>query len=287
MALKNTPPLTDTKNFTATEKKTKAIYIEQHKAYLKDKSIFDRFYGVAVNPLTYGVGESFFKGKHVLDVGCGNTAYFQKAMFDLGASHITCVDIGHEWMDELESALVSLGIPASFYTFVSASTVDLPFGKNEFDFVASNGVIMHLDGIDLAEKAFKELGRVTRPGGSLYAYVGISEPGIVDKYIVPSLRMAYREDSEFRSFIDNINPEKLRHNLQRYVDIARNNDKSIDIEGVSKFMGLFTLDTCTFLQNMLQVPVQQGSALGLQRAIPQLAQKTSEERLSTIGIEMM
>ena len=68
------------KNFSSTEKKTRSIYHKQHQAYLQDRSIFNRFYRSAVDPSCYGVDEAFFKSITVLDAGCGNTGYFQKAL---------------------------------------------------------------------------------------------------------------------------------------------------------------------------------------------------------------
>lgn len=257
------------RQFSALEEKTKAIYVEQHKAYIKDKRIFDRFYEVAVDPTSYAVEPGFFQGKTILDAGCGNSAYFQKAMYDLGAKHMTCIDIGETWIPELKQAMSSVGVPQTFCTLLSAGTCDLPFGDDTFDFVASNGVIMHLDGIDLAEQAFAELGRVTKPGGSLYVYVGLSKPGIVDRFLVPSLRTAYKEDAAFREFVDTVNPEELKANLARYVEVTKAHDSSVDIPSLAGFAELFTLDTCTFLQNLLQVPVQQGPSLSLEWGIEQ------------------
>ena len=185
-------------DFTEVEKATKALYIAQHKAYTQDMSIFERFYRVASNCGFYGVPEGFFAGKDVLDVGCGNTAYFQKAMHHLGAAHITCVDIGSDWIPELESALDAVGVPRDFCTFVPGSTTDLPLKDENFDFVASNGVIMHLETEELAATAMRELGRVTKRGGSFYVYVCISDRGIMDKYVLLALRQAYRDEPAFR-----------------------------------------------------------------------------------------
>jgi hypothetical protein len=101
-------------------------------------------------------------------------------MFNLGAAHVTCLHIGEEWKSELEKVLQKHRVPNGFYSFVSGSTINLPFNDGEVDFMASNGV--------------------------LYSHIGIDKPGIVDRYIVKALRAAYVEDHESRSFIDEIAP---------------------------------------------------------------------------------
>lgn len=251
-------------SFTDVEKQTKAIYIKQHQSYLEDKALFNRFYTMAVNPAMYGLDAAFFKGKKVLDAGCGNTAYFQKAMFDLGCAHINCLDIGNEWVDVLDNGLKNLGIPKSFYSLDPGTVTQLPYADGTFDFVCSNGVLMHIEGIDQAEKAVKEMARVTKKGGKLYIYVGISKPGILDTHIIPALRKAYKDTPEFKDFVDNLNADDVQSHLARYVDIARTKDKTIDVSNYEAFFKLFTLDSATFVQNVIQVPVRQEIALGLE-----------------------
>lgn len=184
-------------------------------------------------------------------------------MCDLGCKSVTCLDIGEEWQPVLEDALISLDIPKTFYSFCSGSVTSIPLPDESFDFVCSNGVIMHLDGIEEAEKAISEMGRVTKKGGTLYIYVGVSEPGIVDRYILPALRQAYKEDIGFKRFVDSIETHQLQENFMRYVEIARKEDSAINAESYEAFFKLFTLDTCTFIKNCLQVPVQQGPKLSM------------------------
>lgn len=73
---------------------TRGIYLKQHNNYLTDEITFQRFLNM-VNDLTYfHLTTEDFKGKRILDVGCGNTGYFQVAMSNLGVEHITCLDLG-------------------------------------------------------------------------------------------------------------------------------------------------------------------------------------------------
>lgn len=228
---------------------------------MMDRTLFDRFYKVAVNPATYDLPRDFFNGADIVDVGCGNTAYFQKAMIDLGAKHVTCIDIENEWIEPLDGALQMLGVPREAYSLIPGSTTAIPAADNSFDFVASNGVIMHLDTVAEAEKAISELCRVCKPGGYVYVYVGVSKPAIMDKYLLPAMRQAYLNEPDFRDYIDNITPERVQSDLAEYIEVAAKNDPSVNTAAMAVFFKMFTLDTATFVQNALQVPRQLGPQL--------------------------
>lgn len=249
------------KEYSSIERKTKEIYIEQHKNYLKDSSIFKRHLESAQHLDTYDVPAEFFKGKTILDAGCGNSGYFQVAMYNLGAKHVTCLDIGEDWKPELAKILSQHNIPLDFCDYVSGSTIDLPFANENFDFVASNGVIMHLETVEMAELAVNELSRVARTGGDVYCHIGIDSPGIVDKYIVKALRLAYEEDEEFKRFVDLLNPERLKDEIISMFKSCAAYDPRLHEVPDGFVSSLFTLDTITFWRNMLQVPVQQGPLL--------------------------
>jgi ubiquinone/menaquinone biosynthesis C-methylase UbiE len=201
-------------------------------------------------------------GKSVLDAGCGNTGYLQIAMKTLKASKVTCLDIGTKWIPELQRVVEKYMFSKDSFKYVEGSTTQLPFANESFDFVVSNGVIMHLASLDDAILAVQELSRVTKKGGRLYVYSGVETPGIVDRYIVPALRKAYAEDNTFKKFIDTIDHKKITTELKQAFIKARVFDKSISKSFIKIIEGLFTLDSQTFTQNMLQVPIQQGSKLG-------------------------
>jgi ubiquinone/menaquinone biosynthesis C-methylase UbiE len=248
------------KDYTNIERQTKKIYIEQHKNYQKDPSIFDRHLESSESLESYDLPADFFSGISVLDAGCGNAGYFQVAMRNLGVSKVACMDIGDDWIPELKSVLSSHGVPEDFSEYMPGSTTEIPFPENSFDFVASNGVLMHLDGKEQAAQALKELTRVTKPGGFVFAHIGIDSPGIVDRYIVPSLRAAYAEDLEFREFIDNADPAQIVDALKNIYGNVAQHDESLAVVS-QELEHLITLDTTTFWQNMIQVPVQQGPLL--------------------------
>lgn len=248
--------------YSKIEKSTKEVYLKQHKNYLKDNSIFKRPLKSAIDLKTYDLPASFFKKIHVLDAGCGNTGYFQLAMYRLGAGHVTCMDIGKKWIPELKRVMKKYKIPKNFTSFIDGSTTRIPAKDKSFDFVCSNGVLMHLNSMESAGKAIKELVRVCKPGGAVYAHIGIDKPGIVDRYIVKSIRSAYKADKKFKHFIDTLRPEKLNRDLYRIMKKSARFDKKLNKINLKFLNNLFTLDTITFWQNMIQVPVQQGPALG-------------------------
>ena len=125
------------KKYSIIEKLTKKIYISQHKKFSEneDKSIFNRFLKHTKKPEYYGLPYSFFKGKSVLDAGCGNTGFIEVAMYLLGASNITCLDIGKSWIYHLKKVLTNNHVPTEQVKYVEGSTTNIPFEDSSFDFV--------------------------------------------------------------------------------------------------------------------------------------------------------
>ena len=238
------------KDYSKVEILTKSIYTAQHKNYSIDPSIFERHLSAAQDLKTYDLSQSFFQGISVLDAGCGNTGYFQIAMKNLGVKKVTCLDIGSEWIPELKKVLETHCCGPDFAEYVPGSATDLPFPDDTFDLVCSNGVIMHLETVELAETALIELARVVKPGGYVYSHIGIDRPGIVDRYIVPALRKAYKEDSEFKVFIDSLDPCEIVAELSGILKQATVYDRRMEAL-LSELQKLITLDTTTFWQNML------------------------------------
>jgi ubiquinone/menaquinone biosynthesis C-methylase UbiE len=262
--------------YSEVELRTKEIYIEQHKNFTKDETIFNRFLQVAMDPATYDLPADWFKGKSVLDVGCGNTGYIQVAMHRLGAKSITCVDIGDDWIPELVKVTTRFKVPRTQINCISGSILDLPLQDNSFDFVINNGVIMHLETVEMASKAIEELVRVTARGGNMYIYSGVDRPGIMDQYILPALRQAYAENPEFRDFVDTIDPADVASQINECFKTASEKDPRILPSLGPLLASLFTLDSATFTQNALQVPVQQG---------PKLSEDWARERLQWLGMQ--
>ncbi|MEO5366360.1 MAG: class I SAM-dependent methyltransferase [Magnetococcus sp. WYHC-3] len=243
---------------------TRKIYFKQHLNHEKDDVMFERFVRMASDPGYYHLTRQDLKGMNVLDAGCGNSGYLQVAFSRFGIGNMTCIDIGSEWGPALMRILKKHEVPLKMFDFIEASTDALPFPDNHFDMVISNGVLMHLDDMAQVERAWKELARVTKPGGYLYVLLGCPT-GLLEEEILPAVRRYYARNKDFKQFIDTQTPETWQGILRDIsATMQKHTGESFDPEA---FRPLFDLDLCTFLQNVLQVPkryiVEQDEAYAL------------------------
>jgi SAM-dependent methyltransferase len=104
----------------------------------------------------------YFKGRTVLDVGCG-TGRWTYAMAALGA-RVVAVDFSDAAVDVTRTVTRDLG----GVEVVQASLFRLPFRPAQFDFVVSWGVLHHTR--DTA-RAFETIAPLVRPGGHLHVMV--------------------------------------------------------------------------------------------------------------------
>jgi len=134
---------------------TDDIYFDQSFAFTQE-----RFEKNGLNPF------EFFDGKVVADCGCGS-GKFSHAIAKFGAKKVVGIDIGKPGLDfaQSQSRKVAYG---SKVEFVYGNLLKLPFEKNTFDIVWSNGVIHHTLGY---EKCIEEFGRILGDQGSLFLYV--------------------------------------------------------------------------------------------------------------------
>lgn len=106
-------------------------------------------------------GPEFFRGKLVLDAGCGTGRHAHHAArygADVVAADLgPAIEVAQRNNAALENVLA-----------VQADLYDLPFADGTFDFAYSLGVLHHLPD---PEGAFRELLRVVRPGGDVTIYV--------------------------------------------------------------------------------------------------------------------
>ena len=181
-------------------------------------------------------------------------------MLDLGAKHVYCLDLGHKWIKSLREGLKQKNVPLSKISFISGSVTNLPFKSESMDFVACNGVLYHLPNIYSASKCIKELFRVTKHGGSVFAYFGVDKPGLIEKYIQPAFRKAYLKEKSFKKFIDNGDLLSFKKNLNVLAEVF-SNDKFVTQNSLKKFIKLFNSETIMFMQDCLQVPINQSVKL--------------------------
>jgi len=112
----------------------------------------------------YHIAQALFKGKHILDVGCG-TGYGVGVLTNANATTVTGIDISAE---AITYAKGNWGDKASF---IMSSSLYLPFNDESFDVVTC---FEHYEHIAEQMLVLKEIHRVLRPGG----YLMISTPNL-------------------------------------------------------------------------------------------------------------
>ena len=101
------------------------------------------------------------KGFSVLDIGCGNGLMADEAI-KRGGRYFGS-DISVKLIMEAKKKNV-VNIKNKKAKFFVADAVDLPFKKNQFDFIFSFAVIHHIPSVELREKFLKEIFRVLKTG---------------------------------------------------------------------------------------------------------------------------
>lgn len=109
------------------------------------------------------IGENIFKNKIVLDAGCGGGRY-SAAISSMGASKVFAVDYGSYGLKVAKKNFCK----DKKIIFKKADILNLPFKKNFFDVVFSNGVIHHSENVI---KGLSEIVRVCKPGGMIWLYL--------------------------------------------------------------------------------------------------------------------
>ncbi len=243
--------------------KTRAVYHKQHTMIAKDEKAMKRFIGMFSNEY-FGLGDDYFKGKKILDAGCGDTAKVMIALHKLGATDIHGIDLGEEFIPVANSSLRKYGVPLESVMLKSSSVLEIPYEDNEFDFVVCHGVLIHLNNIAEAKAAFAELARVTKPGGYLYTVYGIVG-GLFEGAIIPAIRKYYEENNDFQNFIDNVSPNHFHQTIDTIMKgMEHNSGELINLQFLKT---LFDIDFSVFLQNVTQVPVRLTMDEGLIRSL--------------------
>ena len=117
----------------------------------------------ALRLLKNRVPKKIFKNKKVLDAGCGGGRY-SYAIYKIGAKSVIGLDYGDIG---LKVAKKNYG-KINNLSFKKGDVLNLPFKKNTFDTVFSNGVIHHTSNV---KKGISELVRVCKKGGNIWLYL--------------------------------------------------------------------------------------------------------------------
>jgi len=232
---------------------TRDVYHKQHTRIVNDKKAMKRFIGMFTTDY-FGLQQDYFKGKKILDAGCGDTAKLIIALYKMGARDIHGLELGTDFIPMATKSLKNFKVPPKFVKFTSGNILNMPFEDEEFDFVACHGVLLHLNNMKEVDKAFSELARVTkRREGYLYTVFG-SVGGLFEDAINPAIREHYRKNEEFKNFIDNISPKYFADALQLIKKtIFRKMGQRLSLKF---FEGLFDEEYCVTIQNIIQAPVR-------------------------------
>ncbi|MDJ0973505.1 MAG: class I SAM-dependent methyltransferase [Planctomycetota bacterium] len=154
----------------AAAKRTVEAFERQWRSYGGLKRIFGKEpRAMAANlhgaRLSKHIDPAWYRGKRVLDAGCGHGRYLQ-AFRALGAE-VVGLDIGRG--PELASPALARALREDpGIAFVQGSVLEPPFRESAFDLVFSDGVIHHTPD---AAAAYAALARLVKPGGALYVWV--------------------------------------------------------------------------------------------------------------------
>jgi ubiquinone/menaquinone biosynthesis C-methylase UbiE len=114
-----------------------------------------------VAKLRRALGRSPPRFRRGLEIGAG-TGYFTLNLLRAGVvERAVATDISPKMLQALERSAAELGLDVET---VAAEASDLPFPNESFDLVFGHAVLHHLPDL---ERAFAELARVLRPGGTL------------------------------------------------------------------------------------------------------------------------
>lgn len=132
------------------------------------------------------IGEKFLewldppKNRSWLDVGCGTGVFTDLVLEQAAPQQIVGIDPSPQQVDYAKRT-----ITASQADFRIGTAIDLPFGSAEFDIVVS-ALVIHF--IADRPKAFREMLRVTKPGGTVSGYTWRKSPTIIDAPYGPLAR---------------------------------------------------------------------------------------------------
>lgn len=228
---------------------TRGVYHQQHDRLRLDEKARNRIHSMYTEEY-FGLGQGWFNGKTAADIGCGNMAVLAIRLLQFGAAHVTLADLGDPWMGAAKAELERDGFDPNRYTMRQENVVNLKM-TGQFDFVACNGVLCHLENTEETYRGFAECAALVKPGGWYYTSYGTAG-GMIEGAIFPYLRERYRADPELRRIIDTISPDKIRLFLTMIAsEMREHTGESFDLGPIADLIGE---DFCVFLQNVSQPP---------------------------------
>ncbi len=207
------------------DKDTRSLFSGLHDKHVEIGSTFERVKGL-IDCESMGVADDFFKDKVCADLGCGSALAGTVNLLDLGAQHVTGMDLDESIFDNRGKVLDSQEAYKDRYNLQTGSLEKLPFEDNAFDFVLCQGVIHH---VEQDELAFDEIARVVKPGGHAMIMV-YGKGGLITDIIMDVLRNNYFNNDEFRTFYDHkFSLEWLQDQITFLKDnVSTNSEQTMD-----------------------------------------------------------
>ncbi|KKR49117.1 MAG: hypothetical protein UT86_C0001G0089 [Candidatus Magasanikbacteria bacterium GW2011_GWC2_40_17] len=105
------------------------------------------------------------KGDKVLDLGCGNAVLYEI----LAGKSIDYVglDVSSKLLNLAKKNISSVKKNGERARLIKGDIVDLPFSKNQFDWVLSLAVLHHIPSRELQKKSAEEIYKILKPGGRI------------------------------------------------------------------------------------------------------------------------
>lgn len=236
---------------TSLEARSRRIFDAHHREQGRDDRIYERLVSL-VSPAYFGFADDFFRGRTVLDVGCGSNANASVAFLRLGAAHVHSVDLGEDWMDCAHERLAPFGLRS---TTSAQDVLGLTLDTASYNFVHCAGVLHHTRDPDAG---FRELARVTAPGGHTFVTVMGTSGGLLYE-VVHRLRDLYNGDAQFRRTVDALTAEDLRRAVEWLINVKDAHEPCTPAER-EVLRGLVDEDLVLTLKDRLQAPTYQGFA---------------------------
>lgn len=142
------------------EAEVQNLYSNIHRLHSDDWQVYE---AVPINTIWAEPADTF-KGKLVLEAGCGGIGSETRGLLKLDPSLLFSLDLTHENLMEVRTKVNDKGL----VHFVRGSILALPFGDAAFDVVLCKGVVQHLSD---PLKGLAELTRVLKPGGKIFISV--------------------------------------------------------------------------------------------------------------------
>ncbi len=137
----------------------------------------------------FGLTDDFYKGKNVLDIGCGPRGSLEWA--DMAADRVG--------LDPLADEYLKLGADRHKMRYVKGGSEEMPFEDGFFDVVCSFNSLDHVGNLN---STIKEITRILKPGGlfllltEIHAEPTVREPQVIEWNFLDRLKGNFTVDLE-------------------------------------------------------------------------------------------